>query len=113
MSIAATNWANQQNLGVTAKAVLKALAEFANTENKCWPSIQTIGDISGASRSSVKRCIKILKELDLIDYFWRKCKNGKENTSNIYVLKIDQSSPEKTEPTPVQSEPTPVHSDPQ
>ncbi|NYZ70524.1 helix-turn-helix domain-containing protein, partial [Endozoicomonas sp. SM1973] len=78
------------------------LAEFANTENKCWPSIQTIGDISGASRSSVKRCIKILKELDLIDYFWRKCKNGKENTSNIYVLKIDQSSPEKTEPGWVQ-----------
>lgn len=123
MSIAATKWANKQNLGTTAKAVLKALAERANSANQCWPSIQTISKDSGASRSSVKRYIKVLKERQFINYFRRKVKDNTEDTSNLYVLKINNKSGEghykkhspskKVGPTPVQGEPTGYQGGPQ
>ena len=59
MSWSALDWASKQVTGnPNRKSVLITLANFADEENKCFPSIKTIMKITELSESTVKRCNK-------------------------------------------------------
>jgi hypothetical protein len=67
MSIEALSWGIKQNTQTpTSKLVLLVLCNYANVENICFPSEKHLSKICGVSERSIRRCIKILKESNLI-----------------------------------------------
>ena len=67
MSIEALSWGIKQNTQTpTSKLVLLVLCNYANVENICFPSEKHLSKICGVSERSIRRCIKILKETNLI-----------------------------------------------
>ncbi len=54
-----------------ATHVLFALASYANTSNglKLWPSMQTIAEIAGVSRTSVRKSMRQLEALGLLNTY--------------------------------------------
>ncbi|MEH7650698.1 helix-turn-helix domain-containing protein [Bacillus safensis] len=67
------------------KLVYAVLCFYAdNTSKKSHPSIQTIADKCRCSTNTVRKALRRLKELDLIDVKERKNANGQ--TSNEYTL---------------------------
>lgn len=105
----------------TLKAVLVALADFANPkDNSCFPSISTISRMTELSEASVKRAIRKLEEMGFITREVRSHKDGR-NTSNLYKIfpNIDFQIVDKSvargshrPPPPVTVTPSPGHSDP-
>ncbi len=90
MSWSALDWASKQVTGnPNRKSVLITLANFADEENKCFPSIKTIMKITELSESTVKRC---LKDLELANFIAKEQRyetflgNSKRQTSNMYFL---------------------------
>lgn len=71
----------------TKRLVLLALADAANDDGVCWPSIGTLAQKSGASR---RRTEEVLAELDgdgVID------RERRFNSSNVYRICRDKLSP--------------------
>ncbi|WGS85010.1 helix-turn-helix domain-containing protein [Methylomonas sp. UP202] len=66
MSIAATRWAWSQALKPAAKLVLLCLADRANEDAECWPSIPRLVADVGADRKTVLAAIKWLESNALI-----------------------------------------------
>lgn len=67
MSIEALNWALSQKLDrSSAKFVLVAMANCANEDMKCWPSIAHLSEATCQDRKTVLENIKRLKELGII-----------------------------------------------
>lgn len=67
------------------KLVYVVLCFYAdNTSKKSHPSVQTIADKCRCSTNTVRKALRRLKELDLIDVKERKNANGQ--TSNEYTL---------------------------
>ena len=63
MSRHATEWAREQRTGSpTAKAVLAYLAERANDDGECWPSVDLITAETELGRRTVIRQIKALED---------------------------------------------------
>ena len=73
-------------LSPRAKIVLIYLKDHANKEGTCWPGINTIAAGVSLSRSTVKRVLRELMQVGLIekDHRWRE--NG-SLTSNLYRIK--------------------------
>jgi len=55
-----------QDISATQKLVLLALADWANDEGLCWPSINRLSVKTGATSRSVQRLIRQLEELGLV-----------------------------------------------
>jgi DNA-binding transcriptional ArsR family regulator len=67
MSMAALKWArDQRGLGGPAAAVLRDLADRANSEAMCWPSVAKIAEATGYSRRTVQRALRRLEADKLI-----------------------------------------------
>lgn len=67
-------------MNITQKSVLVSLADMANDDGVCWPSIATIsGRISGSERA-VQEALKWLIESNALQ---RKSRNGR---SNIFIV---------------------------
>jgi hypothetical protein len=67
MSIEALNWALSQKIDrSSAKFVLVAMANCANEDMKCWPSIAYLSEATCQDRKTVVENIKRLKELGII-----------------------------------------------
>jgi DNA-binding transcriptional MocR family regulator len=93
MAIAAIEWAFTQRLdNPTAKLVLLALADHADSNGLCWPSISRIEQRTGLSRSSVIRALADLEERRLI------ARTRRGPTSNSYTLPSVTVTPEKCQP---------------
>jgi hypothetical protein len=60
MSIAAMNWVWRQCVLSTPKLVLLALADAADDEGRCWPSVATLSVKASASTRTVRRAIQLL-----------------------------------------------------
>ena len=67
------------------KMVLMSLADNANDEGYCWPSIDTISYKSSVSVSSARRHLKALEELGLITKQQRIKESGASNTNGYYL----------------------------
>jgi hypothetical protein len=87
MSIVAMNWAWQLRLKPTAKFVLMALADAADDDGFCWPSIPTLARKTCLDDRSVQRIIKFLKEGGLVQVNRRFRRDGSP-TSNGYLLPL-------------------------
>ena len=73
-----------------AKTILAALADYADDNGYCFPSMATIADKLGCSRRTVSRNLSVLEESKLISVERRKYNDGKGlNRSNAYTLLLD------------------------
>jgi len=73
-----------ETIGAHGIAVYVTLARHANN-NKCWPSIGTIGKKIGASRPTVKKALDALQAVGLITVLRRRTDCGDSDT-NLYTL---------------------------
>jgi hypothetical protein len=72
--------------------VALALLKRLGTDGRCDPSHQTLADDSGESIDTVKRALKALHKLGMIDWLRRVCRAGRRiwQTSNSYILALCQ-----------------------
>ena len=87
MSISALNWAFEQDLPHAEKSVLVALAHRADKDGYCYPGIELISSMTGASRRTVIRSLNALDEKNLIERLRRHRSNG-SRTSTSYTLNL-------------------------
>ena len=86
MSIQAVSWAIQQRTGgPTEKAVLMALANYADANGECYPSYGKIADDCEVSRRTVIRVMDRLCEMGLVEKTANTRQSGGD-TANVYRL---------------------------
>lgn len=61
-----TNVWERSDINPTQKLVLLALADWANDEGLCWPSINRLASKTGIAGRSVQRVIRQLEDLGLV-----------------------------------------------
>lgn len=72
-------------------AVLAALAKFADNDTRvCWPSVQTLCDITGISKPTVSNALKRLTQAGLIKEL-RKSNHGKGEATKRQIV-FDKAS---------------------
>ena len=81
------NWAWQQALTPTLKLVLMALADAADNQGVCWPSISTLAKKCSVSTRTVQRSLRVLIDSGLLTADSRRRRDG-SSTSNRYRLLI-------------------------
>lgn len=67
------------------KLVFIYLKKYADKENKCFPSLNTLSKVSGISKRKVQDCIKSLQEKGVLTVKQRR-KDNQGLTSNLYTL---------------------------
>ena len=91
MSVEAITWALAQKLDrSSSKFVLVAMANYANADMTCWPSIKSLSDATCQDRKTVLENIKRLKELGLITALEES--KGKTNQVPVYALNTQATS---------------------
>lgn len=63
-----------------AKWLLVVLADHANEQHQCWPSIQTLASRTEMSESTIKRKLRVLRDAGLLTWQTR------HDTSNLYTI---------------------------
>jgi hypothetical protein len=81
------NWAWRQQLPSTPKLVLMALADAADDEGICWPSVATIAVKACVSTRTVQRVIQTLIKRQMLSVEQRYRSNG-SCSSNGYRLSL-------------------------
>jgi hypothetical protein len=66
MSIPALNWAFELLITGPKKAVLIALADHADADGKCWPSIARLVQFSGFGERAVRMALRELEQIGLL-----------------------------------------------
>lgn len=95
------NWAWQLRLKPTIKFVLMALADAADDEGHCWPSVPTLAHKTCMDERSVQRILKVLKDSNFIEVQAR-YRNDGSPTSNKYRLALITTG-DKLSPPPRQA----------
>lgn len=94
MSFEAMKWASQQKAGgSTNKLVLLMLANYADQDYKCFPSIKKLAALTECSPDTVRRAVHSLRNKGILEIKERYEAFGdkKRQTSNIYILKVHDS----------------------
>jgi len=86
MSFQAMAWAVSQKLPTKEKFVLIMMANYADEDGKCWPSMNRLCEDTGMKKDSVIRAIKALEEIGLAEVERRKIEGV--NLPNIYHLNL-------------------------
>ena len=92
MSFEAMKWASEQKAGnSTNKCILWILANYADQDFTCFPSIKKIATMAECSESTARRSLHDLRKKSLIEIRERYQAYGDKNrqTSNVYILKVD------------------------
>lgn len=90
MSLEARNWARRiGGLSIAAKAVLMALADYADAKGEAWPKLKTLAEITSMTERHVRRQIGVLEERGLLTREDRFRRDGGQ-TSNTYRLAIER-----------------------
>lgn len=90
MSVQAITWAIKQRTGSpSAKALLFALANYADEEGTCFPGQERLAEETEQSVDSVQRRLKELEALGLLTRE-RRGGSGSGRTSDRYRLHLDQ-----------------------
>lgn len=106
MSFSATKWVWKQDLPHVEKIVLLCLADRADENLKCWPSMETIAKDCGMCRRSVVRIIEKLREKNLIFTTGGMTFHGK----SVYTYNFDLAMKPRKTPCDFQSHPVVTHS---
>lgn len=100
-------WASEQKAGnSTNKVILLILANYADQDFSCFPSIRKLAEMAECGESTVRRSLKDLSKRDLIMIQNRFEPYGdrQRQTSNIYTLRGFQNEthpPVKLTPAPL------------
>jgi len=86
MSFQAMTWAVTQPLPPYEKLTILMLANYANAEGVCWPSIRRLCIDTGMSRATICKCLLGLEKKKLIARKRRLRKSG--NQSTMYRLDL-------------------------
>ena len=97
MSISASNAVWQMKLPSTQKLVLLAIANHANDQNICWPSMSTLAKICSISERTAQRLVADLRKNKWLKIKHRYRTDG-SRTSNLYQLLIPFRGVNFTEP---------------
>ena len=91
MSNKLLTWAWEVPLRSAQKVILVALADYANDQGQCWPSINQLVKRCGLCRASV---ITNLSDLMLKGLLWKeiRCSGDNHHQSNVYTLIFGHSS---------------------
>ena len=100
------NWAWQQALKPVPKLVLMALADAADDQGICWPSVATLASKVGVSTRTVRRVMHELISGELLSTEQRYRSDG-SCSSNRYRLQL--AGGDKLSPAPDVSDTTPGH----
>jgi len=100
------NWAWQQALKPVPKLVLMALADAADDQGICWPSVATLASKVGVSTRTVRRVMHELISGELLSAEQRYRSDG-SCSSNRYRLQLVGG--DKLSPAPDASDTTPGH----
>lgn len=102
MSVRVSSWVWQHS-GAAGNdlLLLLALADVADDNGHCWPSVGHLADKTKLSRATVQRRLKALRESGRI------VTTGQKGTSNVYGIVLDV--PQGEAPTPPQSDTTQPH----
>lgn len=107
MSFEAMKWASEQVAGTsTNKLLLLLLANYADQDFRCFPSIKKLAVMAECGESTIRRSLKDLAKRDLIEIKPRYEPYGERcrQTSNIYTLRGFQNEthpPVKLTPAPL------------
>jgi DNA-binding transcriptional MocR family regulator len=103
MSLEAMNWAWEQPVAKsTNKLVRLALADHANADGECWPSMKRIAERSDISARHVSRAINELVELGLIEKASRRRFGGQYRGWDYRVL-VQRTPASSGHPSPMTS----------
>ena len=103
MSLEAMNWAWEQPVAKsTNKLVLLALADHANSDGECWPSMKRIAERSDISPRHVSRAINELVDLGLVEKASRRRHGGQYRGWDYRVL-VHRTPASSGPPRPVTS----------
>lgn len=81
-------WAVEQTLPPYEKLTILMLANYANAEGVCWPSIRRLCIDTGMSRATICKCLLNLEKKKLILRKRRLRKSG--NQSTLYRLDLSK-----------------------
>ncbi|WIX32538.1 DnaT-like ssDNA-binding domain-containing protein [Salinicola sp. JS01] len=93
MSLFAMSWARQSlktlptDVKTPSRLALMLLADYANEEHVCWPSIRAMSEEMGCSVRSVQRAIDLLEQRGLVTVEERQDRHGRQQ-SNRYRLAV-------------------------
>lgn len=93
MSMRAMAWAREAmaalpaDVNATPRLTLLLLADFANEQGICWPTISRLADEVGCTPRTVQRSIEVLVEQGVLKVVPRKVETGRQ-VSNFYLLPI-------------------------
>lgn len=73
-------------MGPFGIAIYNALCRFASRDGTTFPTLQKLADVTGMSRSAVKKHLSILDEMGLIEISERYTADG-DRDSNLYTVK--------------------------
>jgi hypothetical protein len=77
---------DRDDLTIYEKTVYIVIARYVNSENKAFPSYETIAKKGSMAKVQAKRVVKSLIQKGLLKKEIRKNKNNKSYTSNLYTL---------------------------
>ena len=100
------NWAWHQDIKPVPKLILMALADAADDQGVCWPSVATIAIKVGVSTRTVRRVMQTLIRRELLSAEQRYRSDG-SCSSNRYRLLLEGG--DKLSPAPDRSDNTPGH----
>ncbi|WP_295035094.1 helix-turn-helix domain-containing protein [uncultured Microbacterium sp.] len=104
MSYKATHWAWELGLKMPEKFVLVALADMADEQHSCFPGQTTLAQMTGASESTVRRAVRKLEDLGLLNREERRSAGG-YRTSDRYLLQVGASPKDNRSDCAVGGEP--------
>lgn len=107
MSVKATNWVWGLRLPPALKLILMALADEANDDGLCWPSVRTIARKACVSERTVRRALQDYGNSELLTVARRSRPDGSQ-TSNWYQLAVPgrcQCPPDNLSARPVRVSP--------
>ena len=85
MSVKIMSWAWSQKLEPTKKLILMALADYADDDGVCWPSMNRLADKCNVSRRTILRNINVLKDDGILSSSHRHREDGSMSSSR-YVI---------------------------
>ena len=100
MSVKIMSWAWSQKIEPTRKLILMALADHADDDGVCWPSMKKLADKCSVSRRTVLRNINALKEDGIISSSHRHREDGSMSSSKYVIHADNQSHPLRQNVTP-------------
>lgn len=87
MSIQAVSWALEQIAPMAPKFILVCLANYANADGECWPSLDKIALDASCGKRSVQRYLDELEALGLVEKTRTEGSKGRFSTT-LYRLPI-------------------------